>query len=92
MEKFLRRENANAEQGPGQNDDTDEGPNMSAGQKKKRKDVELEAIQRKLSFIWIHFHRGCNGTDSAVLGVFYCITVLECHFVSFWLVVCPRIL
>lgn len=38
MEKFLRRENANAEQGPGQNSDTDEGPSMS-GQKKKDKTV-----------------------------------------------------
>ena len=38
MEKFLRRENPNAEQGPGQNSDP-EGPSTSGRQKKKEKTV-----------------------------------------------------
>ena len=75
MDKFLRRENANAEQGPGQNDDTDEGPTMSGGQKKKEKAVS--------SVRWYKYIKN-------ILTI--CITALECHFVSFWLVVCPRIL
>lgn len=39
MEKFVRRGNANSEQGSGQNADPDEGPSMSGGQKKKDKTV-----------------------------------------------------
>ena len=39
MGKFLRRENDNGTQGPGQNSDPDEGPSMSGRQKKKDKTV-----------------------------------------------------
>ncbi|XP_057715925.1 SCAN domain-containing protein 3-like [Corythoichthys intestinalis] len=39
MEKFLRRRNANSEQGSGQNADPDEGPSMRGGQQKKDKMV-----------------------------------------------------
>ncbi|XP_061915868.1 zinc finger BED domain-containing protein 5-like [Entelurus aequoreus] len=39
MEKFLRRENVNAGQGPGQNSDPNEGPSMSGRQNKKDKTV-----------------------------------------------------
>ena len=50
MGKFLRRENDNAEQGPGQNPEPDEGPSMS-GRQKKRKTVSLTQHSRSyLSF------------------------------------------
>ena len=51
IEKFLRRENANAEQGPGQNSDPDKGPRMSGRQKKKEKVVNL----RQYSEIYLFF-------------------------------------
>ena len=46
-------------------------PNRALDKMDERKKTrrELEAVQRKVSFIWIYFHRGCNGTESAVLGV-----------------------
>ena len=68
MDKHLESKSTDSELDPGQNPDPDEWTSMSGGEK-KAKNGELKAIQRKISFLWIYFYRGVDGTDSVMLGV-----------------------
>ena len=75
MDKYLKRKSTNSELGPGQNSDPDECTSRSGGEKKAK---TVSSRQRKLSFLWIYFYRGTDGTDSVMLGVWGKV-VKQCH-------------